>query len=454
MHIEINNGGLLGGASINDFQVDLDQFIGASNDILSAFKTIENSTYNLNGGVGSLEEAVEAIGARIREEEHKIEAAIEVQQKTIEFVALANRVDKQVADLVNQNKEEFYRTNPWLRPPVPVEDDRNFIEKGIDYVKDGLHEAGEAIKEAWEDTKEALKKCWDSIVEFYEEHKKIIDTILVVVGAVLAIAAVVATGGLGLVPLLGAFGCSVAVATTISMCVAVAAVVTTAVAAVLNVTDIWFEIDNVVFQKFKAAFNIASTVLNITYSIGSIYNAIKKTSPTQYIADHTPKQTYTNVDQLSQSQLNSLDTYSGNDYHNINNSLRGTETATPENAKVIKDLQNTLGNSSLPEDTILYRGTGMEELGDLANLPTDELVGKSFFQDGFLSTTRDQFVGSSWTKNLNITIHAPAGSPGLDITSISRHPNEMEVLFNSGRQMLITSAEKIKGITYINVILK
>ena len=104
MHIEINNGGLLGGASINDFQVDLDQFIGASNDILSAFKTVENSTYNLNGGVGSLEEAVEAIGARIREEEHKIEAAIEVQQKTIEFVALANRVDKQVADLVNQNK--------------------------------------------------------------------------------------------------------------------------------------------------------------------------------------------------------------------------------------------------------------------------------------------------------------------------------------------------------------
>ena len=35
MHIDINGGNLFGGASINDFQVDLNQFIGNSNDILS-----------------------------------------------------------------------------------------------------------------------------------------------------------------------------------------------------------------------------------------------------------------------------------------------------------------------------------------------------------------------------------------------------------------------------------
>lgn len=93
----------------------------------------------------------------------------------------------------------------------------------------------------------------------------------------------------------------------------------------------------------------------------------------------------------------------------------------------------------------------MDELGALKDLPTDELVGKTFTQEGFLSTSNSEFVGSAWTKDLNITIHAPAGSPGLDITSISRHTSEAEILFNSGRQLQIISAEKIKGITYIVV---
>ncbi|MBR3350471.1 MAG: hypothetical protein IKG55_10405, partial [Solobacterium sp.] len=125
MHIDINGGGLFGSASINDFQADLDQFIGNSSDILSAFKTIQSQTYNLNGGVGSLGEAVEEIGRRIQKEEQKIENAIEVMNETIEFISLAERVDKQVAAIVNQNKEEFYQMHPWLRPPQEVEDDRN-----------------------------------------------------------------------------------------------------------------------------------------------------------------------------------------------------------------------------------------------------------------------------------------------------------------------------------------
>lgn len=457
MHIEINGGGLFGGASINDFQVDLDQFIGNSNDILSAFKTVQNETYNLNGGVGSLGDAVEEIGRRIQAEETKIANAVEVFRETAEFISMAENVDRQVATLVNQNKEEFYQMHPWLRPPKEVEDDRNFLEKAGDYINGKIDEFSNAVEEAWEETKEALKKCWDSVVAFYEEHKEIINkiaaTVLAVAGAVLAIAAVVASGGLALVPLLGALGCSVAAATMISTAIAVAAVVTTVVAAVMNVADIWFEIDNAVFQTFKAVFNVASLLLNITYSIGSIYNAVHHTSPAQYIAEHSGPTKITNINQLSSSQTEALRSYTGNDtYQNINGGLRGTEQLTPENAARVKEIQSALGNSSLPDDMVLYRGTGMDELGALKNLPADELVGKTFTQEGFLSTSTSESFAGQMTKNLNITIHAPAGSPGLDISAISQYgTREAEILFNSGRQMLITGAEKIDGIMYIIV---
>ncbi len=275
MHIEINSGGLLGGASINDFQVDLDQFIGASNDILSAFKTVQNTTQNLNGGVGSLREALEQIGERIREEERKIEAAIEVQQKTIEFVALANRVDKQVAELVNQNREEFYRTNPWLRPPQPVEDDRSLFEIGADYLKEGLHQVGEFFRQNWEYAKEAYKQIRDSILEFYKEHKKIIDTIIAGAAIVASVVALISgTGLVVLVPLLTALGVSLETAAAVSAAVMVTGYVVSISSNVLNIMDTWLEIDTPLFNTIQTILSVTSTVFRTIRIIGSLYNLV------------------------------------------------------------------------------------------------------------------------------------------------------------------------------------
>ena len=267
----------------------LETFLDDSDQVISSFKTIQNNTANLNGGAGNLSSAMDDISARIRAEEQKKIDAEAVLKQSVNFTNVTEQVDQQVAVLVNQNRDQFYHVNPHLMPPA-TEEEKGWLEQAWDNVKQGFKEAGEKIKEAFTAIGDTLKKGWDNLVEFYQEHKKIIDTILAVAGAVLAIAAVVASGGLALVPLLGALGCSVGVATAISMTVAVAAVVTTVLATSMNVADIWFDIDNPTFQAWKNGLTIASGVLNFAYSIGNIYNSVKGVTPKEYIAREHAKQ--------------------------------------------------------------------------------------------------------------------------------------------------------------------
>ena len=419
----------------------MSSLISDAEKVISSFKAVSNSTYELSGGAGNLQSAISDISSRVQHEIEKKEAAINVQKKSNDFLELANRIDKSVSTLVNKNKEEFYRVNPWLKPPESQVEEKPWYEKTWDW----LCGKGEALVDG-------AKKAWDGLVEFYQEHKKIIDTVLIVVGAVAAIAAVVVTGGLALVPLLGAIGVSTATAITISTAVAVVAVVSTVVSSTMNVVDIWCEIDNPIFNTFQKAVNVISAVSNITYSIGNIYNSIKGITPQQYIANHPVESpTYTSVDQLSRNQVKVLTDYSGDDYRNINNSLRGMETATPENAQRINTLKQTLDNSSLPQDMTLYRGTTTNALGDLKGLAPEDLVGKTFVENGFMSTSTSSSVGIEFQYDMQITINAAKGSHAMDISSISNYTYEAEVLFSSGQEMIITGAEKNNGVLHITV---
>ena len=157
------------------------------------------------------------------------------------------------------------------------------------------------------------------------------------------------------------------------------------------------------------------------------------------------------VSELSDEQIEALIKYTGDDYANINNSLRGIETLTPENRATVETMKSALDNSALPQDMILYRGTSIEALGSLQNLPTDELVGKTFMEHGFMSTSTSSVVGESFSKTMLMTIEAPKGAQALDISSISQFTTEAEVLFNTGQEMMITSAEVKNGILYITV---
>ena len=455
MRLEINAGGLSGMIAIAEYQYNMSGFISSTESVIDSFKAVRSETYSLSGGVGDLQGALDNINARITQEETKKNAAVQVRQKSNDFLDLAIRVDQDVARLVDKNRDQFYRVHPWLKPASITEEEKPWYQKAWDWLCGAGETIAEGAKQAWTWIKDTAKKAWDGLVEFYNEHKKIIDTILIVVGAVLAIAAVIATGGVALVPLLGALGVSTATAIAISTTVAVVAVVSTVVSSTMNIIDVWCEIDNPIFNMFQMVFNITSTVSNLVYSVGNIYNSIKKINPQQYVASHTATGTptgYTNVNQLSTDQVDALTRYSGNDcYDNINNSLRGIEPVKPENVDTIRTMQNVLDNSSLPQDMTLYRGTTTKALGELQNLSPNELLGKTFVENGFMSTSTSPSVANAFTDNMQIIINAAKGSHALDIASICSNPVEAEILFSSGQQMLITGAEKIRGILYLTV---
>ena len=129
-------------------------------------------------------------------------------------------------------------------------------------------------------SKTAAKK----VGEWCKEHwKEILITVTIVIGAVLAIVAVVATGGMALVPLLtmslAIFGISAGLVTTIatitSLSVATIAILSTLGSSTLNIIDTWGNIDNSVFNTFQNVLNWTSTISNCFYSIGSIYSSVK-----------------------------------------------------------------------------------------------------------------------------------------------------------------------------------
>ena len=157
------------------------------------------------------------------------------------------------------------------------------------------------------------------------------------------------------------------------------------------------------------------------------------------------------INDLTQEQINAIRRYTGEYYSNINNSLRGFETATPENKVAIDIMKEALSNASLPNDMILYRGTTTKALGALEGLPPDELVGRIIYEDAFMSTSTNSRVAlKTFSGNMQMTIEAPKGSNALDVAPLSEYP-ESEILFNAGQSMLITSAEQRNGILYITV---
>lgn len=290
MHIEINAGGLGTGLAVGEFQLNMAGFISDAESMISCFKTVQNDALSLSGGVGNLQGAVDEISQRIRQEEDKLDSAITVQNKANDFLELAVRVDQQVASQVRKNKNQFYQKYPHLEP-VDSTEEENWGEKAWAWICGAGEYLGEKLEEGWTWVKDTAKKAWDGLVKFYNEHKKIIDTILIVVGAVAAIAAVIASGGTALVPLLGALGMSTGAAIAVSTAVAVVAVVSTVGASTLNIIDTWAEIDDPTFNAWQKGLNITSSVTNFLYSIGNIYNSVKGITPQEYIANHPASNT-------------------------------------------------------------------------------------------------------------------------------------------------------------------
>ena len=212
-------------------------------DYSSELFSLKSKALNIRKSVCDLDDVIGMVQASTQIQEQKMESLERIRQKTEEFVEEAVRIDEDAAAVIKQNKENFYNKYNYLKP--------------------------DAEKSDWEE-------FWDDAAEWCKEHwQEIVTTVGIIVGAALAIAAVVTTGGAALVPLLTALGVAAGTAANISLAVAVIAVVSTIGAAALNIIDTWGNIDDPTFNTWQSVFNWTSTISNGLYSIGNIYNSIK-----------------------------------------------------------------------------------------------------------------------------------------------------------------------------------
>ncbi len=201
MRIATNAGGLFGFTmTVFDLEVDIGNLEKTVEETISALGSVRNATTQINGGVGVLQPALDALNARIRTEEEKLEGIREVKRESIEFLDFMTNTDAEVAKRVRQNKEEFYQAYPHLKPPDPPKE-KNLFEKGVEYFG-GLYQQGKefvtekwnAAKdwavETWDNLKNLATEAWNGLVEWYETSgaKEILgivkDVALFTVGAV------------------------------------------------------------------------------------------------------------------------------------------------------------------------------------------------------------------------------------------------------------------------------
>lgn len=257
---------IFSGAKIVGMSSDLDRLQNRIGETIRSLQTVDREINNLSGGPRQLAEASNEIRARISVEQAREQSVTAVKRNIGLFLESVRDTDCAVARQVSGSTERFFNQYSWLRPVVPEE--KSWWERRV-----------EDWNNFWSGIGDGLANAWEAIKGFYAAHKQIIDSAVIVVGAVVAVAAVIGSGGTALVPLLGCLGLSAGTAAFISTAVAAVAVVSTVGSATLNLVDTWTEIDNPAFNAIQNGLNITSAVSNLTYSVGAIFNAWNGVSP-------------------------------------------------------------------------------------------------------------------------------------------------------------------------------
>ena len=178
MRIELNSGGLDGLVAIAEFGFSIEALDDSLDAMISSFQAVKNAVNNLEGGAGNLSDAVSSLQKRIYTEENKKRNLSDFSGRFNDFLDLAVSIDREAAQHVTQNRDEFYRLNEHLRPAVDIEDVGWHPLRALG---EALYDLGEFIVE--------------TIVEYGDE----ILTVVITVGAIaVGIVVVVASGGAAL----------------------------------------------------------------------------------------------------------------------------------------------------------------------------------------------------------------------------------------------------------------
>ena len=148
------------------------------------------------------------------------------------------------------------------------------------------------------------------------------------------------------------------------------------------------------------------------------------------------------AESLSTEHKAAIHSYTGTAYSNINATMRGIEKQfDPGNHECAINIHQALSGASIPADCTVYRGVSSKALGMLRMLPDNMLVGKTFTEHGFMSTSLDR--NTAFGGDMLLEIDVPKGVHGAYVGNISAAGHyESEVLFDAEQPMRITGVRR------------
>lgn len=144
-----------------------------------------------------------------------------------------------------------------------------------------------------------------------------------------------------------------------------------------------------------------------------------------------------NAPNLSASQADAVDRYTGDTFLELNGRMRSGDLGDPEIARLDSAMR------PLPHDLVVKRTVGLEAFESMGATGADDLdgmVGKSFSDKAFLSTS----LGDPYAGGLGgVTMHiaTPRGTRGILAAEFSRNPSEREVILDRGLEIIITRVQ-------------
>jgi hypothetical protein len=154
---------------------------------------------------------------------------------------------------------------------------------------------------------------------------------------------------------------------------------------------------------------------------------------------------------LDKVQAESVRSYTTNSYQRINRYLRTgnpTKGGVPSD-KTVTQVQEAIRNIDssmrpLPEDIILRRGVQLDCFGADETTDMTRLIGKTFEEKGYLSTTIKD-VG--FKRRVQLEVLTPRGTPAVWVDPVSSYTSqglaENEMLLGRGLRYVVQSAEDL-----------
>lgn len=146
---------------------------------------------------------------------------------------------------------------------------------------------------------------------------------------------------------------------------------------------------------------------------------------------------------ISSTEKSGVRTYTGSAYEDMNKYLRGIKKSTSYKDE-IKACKDALSKASLPEETIVRRGSGynmLNELGFGQITPQNKsnVIGAIVIDKGFVSTSPSPTGGFS--DSIEYVIRLPKGSQAMYVAPISKFSSEQELLINCGGKYMVEDVE-------------